>query len=378
VIPFNRPFVSGKEVVNIQRVIENGKFSAGGRYSSLCEIFFQQRWGFRKALLTSSCTSALEMAALLLRIGPGDEIIMPSYTFVSTANAFLLRGAKVLFADSSASSPNMEAEQIEPLITSRTRVIVLVHYAGIACDMDPIMALASRYGIAVVEDAAHAQDAYYKGRALGSFGQLAAFSFHETKNITAGEAGMLVINDESYIQKAEILHDKGTNRASFIRGQVAKYEWMDIGSSFAPSEITAAFLFAQLEMIADVTAKRLQLVTWYYDRLAFLARKGCYRLPEMPDYSSGNGHIVYLLCRNRSERDGLIDFLKSKYIQAAFHYQALHESPFFSRHYEGVKLPHAVLFSDCLVRLPVYYLLSKDEVNLVADAIEEFYHSLKP
>jgi dTDP-4-amino-4,6-dideoxygalactose transaminase len=378
VIPFNKPFVSGNEAVNIQRVIEDGKFSAGGEYSSLCEIFFQQRWGFNKTLLTNSCTSALEMAALLLGIGSDDEIIMPAYTFVSTANAFLLRGAKVLFADSSAASPNMEVEQIKPLISSRTRAIVIVHYGGIACDMDPIMALASMYGIAVVEDAAHAHDAYYKGKPLGSFGQLAAFSFHETKNITAGEAGLLVINDESFVQKAEILHDKGTNRASFIRGQVAKYEWMDIGSSFAPSEITAAFLFAQLEMIETVTVKRRQLVTWYYDRLTTLARKGCYRLPEIPNYSSGNGHIVYLLCRSKSERDGLIDFLKSKQIQASFHYQALHESPFFSRYYDGVKLPQAMLYSDCLVRLPVYYLMTKGEVNQVADVIEQFYHQLMP
>ncbi|MEY4937884.1 MAG: hypothetical protein RIS64_4243, partial [Bacteroidota bacterium] len=255
-IPFNKPFLTGKEVHYIYQAVQSGKISGDGLFTKKCHDFFEKRYHFKKALLTTSCTDALEMAAILINIQPGDEVIMPSYTFVSTANAFVLRGAKIIFADSMRNHPNMDADSLESLITSRTKAIVPVHYAGVACDMDKIMALATKYNLYVIEDAAQAIDSFYKGKPLGSIGHLAAFSFHETKNIISGEGGMLAINDETFIERAEIIREKGTNRSKFFRGEIDKYGWVDIGSSYLPSDMIAAFLYAQLENLEVIQAKR--------------------------------------------------------------------------------------------------------------------------
>ena len=255
-IPFNKPYLSGKESQYIIEAVQSGKISGDGMFTKKCHSFFENNFGFKKCLLTTSCTDALEMAAILLDIKPGDEVIMPSYTFVSTANAFVLRGAKIIFCDSNSQNPNLDVTLIEPLISKSTKAIVAVHYAGIACDMDAIMKLAIKYNLFVVEDAAQAIDSFYKGRRLGSIGNLAAFSFHETKNIQSGEGGMLVINDDRFIKRAEIIREKGTNRSAFFRGEVDKYSWVDIGSSFLPSDIIAAFLFAQLEHIEQIQERR--------------------------------------------------------------------------------------------------------------------------
>ena len=255
-LPFNKPYLAGNETHYIKQSVTSGKISGDGVFTRRCHDFFEKKYGFYKVLLTTSCTDALEMAAILLDIQPGDEIIAPSYTFVSTVNAFVLRGAKIIFADSSAESPNMDVNLVESLITSKTKAIVPVHYAGIACDMDPLIALAAKYGIHIVEDAAQAIDSYYKGKVLGSIGTLAAFSFHETKNIISGEGGMLVINDKQFVGRAEIIREKGTNRSAFFRGEVDKYNWVDIGSSFLPSDLIAAFLYAQIEQLDVIQQKR--------------------------------------------------------------------------------------------------------------------------
>jgi len=272
-IPFNKPYLTGKEAHYLYHAVYSGKISGNGMFTQKCHNFFVQRYGFKKCLLTTSCTDALEMAAILIDIKQGDEVIMPSYTFVSTANAFVLRGATIVFADSGASNPNIDAEKLESLITPKTKAIVPVHYAGIACDMDKIMALAEKYNLFVIEDAAQAIDSYYNGRPLGSIGHLAAFSFHETKNIISGEGGMLVINDERFFRRAEIIWEKGTNRAEFFRGEVNKYGWVDIGSSFLPSEIIAAFLYAQLENLDDIQLKRKSIWNKYYSQHGFIPRE---------------------------------------------------------------------------------------------------------
>ena len=280
-IDFNRPHMTGNELEYIRQAVEeNKKISGNGAFTKRCQQFFEQRYGFKKCLLTTSCTDALEMAAILCDIQPGDEVIVPSYTFVSSALAFVRAGAKIVFADSMERNPNIDAEKIEELITPRTKVIVPVHYAGVACDMERIMEIANRHGILVVEDAAQAIDSYYKGRPLGSIGHLAAFSFHETKNIISGEGGMLVINDERFIRRAEIIWEKGTNRAEFFRGEVNKYGWCDIGSSFLPSEIVAAFLWAQLEQLDNIQDKRKALWSHYYELLKPLADTGRFRHPK--------------------------------------------------------------------------------------------------
>jgi dTDP-4-amino-4,6-dideoxygalactose transaminase len=285
-IPYNKPYISGNELPYIEAAIKEGTISGDGSFTRKCQQLLQQRYGFKKCLLTTSCTDALELAALLLGVGPGDEVIVPSYTFVSSANAFILRGATVLFADSSAESPNIDPESIRSLITPKTKVIVVVHYAGIPCDMDAINAIAKKYGIYVVEDAAHALDAYYKGTPTGALGTMAAFSFHATKNVIAGEGGMLVINDEQFAARAEVLREKGTNRAAFLRGEIDKYEWIDTGSSFSPSELNAAFLFAQLEQLDTIQKRRLHLWNRYYAGLRMLELGKQAQLPLVHDYET--------------------------------------------------------------------------------------------
>ena len=356
----------------IQVAVAAFKISGDGEFTKKCHAFFESRYGFKKALLTTSCTDALEMAAILLDIKPGDEVIMPAYTFVSTANAFVLRGAKIVFADSYPGNPNMDPQQIEALITPNTKVIVPVHYAGVACDMDRITDIAAKYNLFVVEDAAQAIDSFYKGRPLGSIGDLAAFSFHETKNIISGEGGMLAINEGRFIERAEIIREKGTNRTKFYRGEIDKYGWVDIGSSFLPSDIIAAFLYAQLEHLDEIQRKRKKIWNNYYDGLKNLAYKGI-GLPVIPDYATNNAHLFYIVCQNLNERTRLINYLKEKSVNAVFHYLSLHKSPFYHAKHGLRELPNTDKFSDCLVRLPFYYNLTESDQALVIDAINSFF-----
>ncbi len=370
-IAFNKPYLTGKETEYISEAVTSGKISGNGKYTKLCQDFFQKKYAFKKCLLTTSCTDALEMAAILLNIQEGDEVIVPSYTFVSTANAFVLRGAKIVFADSRKDHPGIDEDKIEELITSKTKVIVPVHYAGMACDMDKIMGLAEKYKLYVVEDAAQAIDNYYIGKdgvkkALGSIGHLAAFSFHETKNIISGEGGMLVINDSQFEKRAEIIWEKGTNRSAFFNGEVDKYGWVDIGSSFLPSEIITAFLWAQLENIDTIQDKRKQHWNNYYDGLKEWAYKLKIQLPITPNNSTNNAHMFYLICESNEQRTKLIKHLKENNISAVFHYLSLHSSPYFSNKHDGGNLLESDRYSNCLVRLPFFYEI---DTNLVINEI---------
>lgn len=368
-IPFNKPYLHGRELVYIAQAVASGKISGDGVFTAKCHNFFERRYGFSKTLMTTSCTDALEMAALLLDIRPGDEVIVPSYTFVSSANAFALRGANIVFADSEAGRPHIDPLQLESLVTKRTRVIVVVHYAGIACDMDPILAVAGRHGIKVVEDAAQAVDSYYKGRPLGGLGVFGAFSFHETKNVIAGEGGMLAINDPAYIPRAEIIREKGTNRSSFFRGEVDKYGWVDIGSSFLPSDIVSAYLYAQLEVLDLIQARRLSIWNRYRDRLAPEMGRFGIELPVIPGWATNNAHAFYLVCESLAQRMALIGALRGAGIHAVFHYLSLHDSPYFKARHDGRPLPNSDRFSDCLVRLPLYYELTDEQCDLICDEV---------
>ena len=361
--PFNKAYLTGKETHYIYEAVNSGKLSGNGVFTKKCQAFFQDRYQFQKCLLTSSCTDALEMAAILAGIVPGDEVIMPSYTFVSTANAFVLRGATIVFADSRKDHPGIDEDRIESLITPKTKAIVPVHYAGVACDMDKIMAIAEKHNLLVIEDAAQAVDSFYKGRALGSIGHLAAFSFHDTKNIISGEGGMLVVNDPQFVKRAEIIWEKGTNRSAFFRGEVEKYGWVDIGSSFLPSEITAAFLWAQLENIDDIQSKRISHWNGYFQQLETWAKKMDIQLPFVPAYATNNGHMFYVACRNIDQRTALIASLAKDNILAVFHYLSLHKSPFYyAKHDGGRELTESDRYTDCLVRLPMFYELEAGPV----------------
>ena len=373
-IPFNKPYLTGKEAHYMYQAVYTGKLSGNGVFTKKCQHFFEERYGFKKTLLTTSCTDALEMCALLCEVGPGDEVIVPSYTFVSSALAFVRQGCKIIFADSMASNPNIDAEKIEALITPKTKVIVCVHYAGGACDMDRIMEIANKHNLLVVEDAAQAIDSYYKGRPLGTIGHLSAFSFHETKNIIAGEGGLLGINDERFIRRAEILWEKGTNRSEFFRGEVNKYGWVDTGSSFLPSEVVSAFLWAQLESMEDIQTKRKMLWERYYEGLQPLAEKGFVQLPQIPDYATNNAHMFYLVCRNLEERTGLIQYLKEHDILSVFHYLSLHKSEYYTSHNTDIPdLPNCDRYADCLVRLPLYYELTIEQVDEIVNWISTCY-----
>ena len=369
-IPFNKPYCSGRELSYIHEVCHSTTMSGNGQYTKLCHGFFEKRYGFRKCLLTTSGTDALEMCAMLCELKPGDEVIVPSYTFVSSAIAFLREGAKVVFADSGADNPNITVEQIEPLITDKTRVIVVVHYAGVACDMDGIMALAEQHHLLVVEDAAHSIDSFYKGRPLGGIGHLGAFSFHETKNINCGEGGMLVVNDERFIRRSEILWEKGTNRAEFYRGMVNKYGWCDMGSSFLPSELNAAFLWAQLEQLDDIQGQRRRI--WeIYDKALRAHLPAGFSLPELPDYASNNYHMYYLLCPSLQARTALMNYLKNNGVQATFHYLPLHSSKYYEDKHDGRQLANCDRYADTLVRLPLYYELTDRDASTVARLVLE-------
>ena len=373
-IPFNKPSTVGKEFEFMKEAMNSGKISGNGDFTVRCQRFFEKRYDFKKCLLTTSCTDALEMAAILCEIGPGDEVILPSYTFVSCANAFVLRGAKIVFADSYMHHPNIDPQDVERKITSNTKAIVVVHYGGVACDMDRLIELCENHKIKLIEDAAQAIDSYYKDKALGSFGDVSTFSFHETKNIISGEGGMLAINNPDLIERAEIIWEKGTNRSAFYRGQVDKYTWVDMGSSFLPGELTAAFLMAQLEKLDAIQSKRIELWTLYKKLLSSLSQNEVV-LPSIPAYATNNAHIFYLLCRSLEERQKLIGFLKDQNILAVFHYIPLHTSPFFLEHYGRMSLPNAEYFGDHLLRLPLYYSLTEHEVQRVSHMILEFYSS---
>ncbi len=376
-IPFNKPYLTGKELEYIRAAVSSGKISGNGDYTRKCHELFQEKYGFKKCLLTSSCTDALEMAAILLNIQTGDEVIMPSYTFVSTANAFVLRGAKIVFVDSRADHPGINEDSIEELITAKTKAIVAVHYGGVACAMDQIMEIANKYSLFVVEDAAQAIDGFYTGndgvkRPIGSIGHLAAFSFHETKNIISGEGGMLVINDERFMNRAEIIWEKGTNRAAFYRGEVNKYGWADIGSSFLPSEIIAAFLWAQLENLDDIQGKRKAIWNSYWQGLKDWTEAAHIKLPVIPDHASNNGHLFYLVCKDLEQRTVLINKLKENNVLAVFHYLSLHKSPFYQAKHDGRELPESDRYSDCLVRLPFYYELAEEDIHFIIQKLKTF------
>lgn len=371
-IPFNRPFIIGQEMEYIQAAVASGQLSGNGPFTRRCQDFFEQTFGFGRCLLTHSCTDALEMAALLSGLGPGDEVIMPAYTFVSTANAFVLRGAKVVFADSSPAHPNLDPAAVHALITERTKALVVVHYAGMACDMEAFTHLARKHGLILIEDAAQAICAYYQGRALGSFGDLATFSFHETKNVIAGEGGMLVVNRPEWVRQAEIIWEKGTNRVAFHRGETARYEWVGLGSSFLPSELNAAFLMGQLEHLDQIQARRQLLWQRYAQGLAKLAEQNLIRLPQVPVGATHNAHLFYVLTQDQSTRDELIDFLANRGILAVFHYLPLHASPYYQAQHNGRSLPHCELFARCLLRLPLYYELSEADQDFVIAAIYDW------
>lgn len=375
---FNKPYLSGNEINYIKETVEKGHISGNGIYTKRFHNFFTNRYNLNKCLLTTSCTDALEMASLLTSLEPGDEVIMPSFTFVSTANAFVLRGVKIVFCDSRSDHPGMNEDQVESLITSKTKAIVVVHYAGVAVDMGKISNLASQYNLYVIEDAAQAIDSYYINEKneklpLGGIGHLGAFSFHETKNIISGEGGLLTINDNQFSERAEILWEKGTNRSAFFIGEVNKYGWVDKGSSFLPSDIIAAFLYAQLENLEDIQETRLNIWNRYYNGLIPMENQGFLRLPYIPEFSTNNAHMFYLVCKSIQERTKLIAFLKQKDIGAVFHYQSLHKSDFYKHKHDGRELTNCDRYSQCLVRLPFYYELTAEQIDYVVKCIKEFY-----
>jgi dTDP-4-amino-4,6-dideoxygalactose transaminase len=372
-IPFNKPYLQGRELVYIAQAVASGKISGDGIFTKKCHDFFEARFGFKKALLTTSCTDALEMSAILLNISKDDEVIVPSYTFVSSANAFALRGAKIIFCDSGRNNPNIDPKQLETLITDRTKAIVVVHYAGIACAMDEILLIANHHGIAVIEDSAQAIDSYYKGKQLGSIGNIGTFSFHETKNIISGEGGMIVLNQDNLIERAEIIREKGTNRSSFFRGEVDKYNWVDIGSSFLPSDIIAAYLYVQLENMDSIQQLRKNIWNQYNNIFSSELINTPIQLPWIPEWATNNGHMFYLVTESIEQRTRLISWLKSNNIHAVFHYISLHNSPYFKKINYGRKLVNSDRYSDCLVRLPLFAELNQSEVNKVIDKTLEFF-----
>lgn len=400
-IPFNKPYLSGNETKYICEAVNSGKLSGNGVFTKKCQHFFEEHYGFRKALMTTSCTDALEMAAMLCDIKPGDEVIAPSYTFVSSVLAFVRQGARIVFCDSCKDNPNIDPDKIEALITDKTKVIVPVHYAGVACDMDRIMDIAARHNLLVVEDAAQCVDSFYKGSPLGSIGHMGCFSFHETKNIIAGEGGLLTINDERFIRRSEIIWEKGTNRSEFFRGEVNKYGWVDNGSSFLPSELISAFLWAQIENMDRIQLRRKEIWERYHEGLRPLAEEGFFTTPDIPVYATNNAHMYYIVCRSLEERTGLIRHLKEKGFLSVFHYLSLHRSHFYTTHPEsrpeglqevkmertvsfdgslemepvvaGLDLPNCDRFADCLVRLPMFYELSDKNVDDIVGCIGEFY-----
>ena len=373
-IPFNKPFIIGEELSNIRKAVESGHLAGDGMFTEKCRRWMEKKFGAFRIMLTDSCTAALEMSAILCGIDPGDEVILPSYTFVSTANAFLLRGARLKFVDIRPDTLNIDESLLEQSINERTRVIIPVHYGGISCEMDAIMALAAKRGLLVVEDAAQGVNARYKGRFLGTVGHLGTFSFHETKNYISGEGGALVVNDPSLVERAEIIREKGTNRSKFFRGEVDRYTWVDIGSSYLPSELTAAFLYAQLQEADKIDKKRLSIWNDYYQKLKHLEDEGLLKLPFIPEDCQNNAHMFYLILPTNEKRDGLIEFLKERGIHAVFHYIPLHTSPMGKS--LGGKVPYLPVTESVaprLLRLPCFYELSPSQVNRIVGEVYRFF-----
>lgn len=378
-IPFNRPSMVGSEQEYILEAVNSSHLCGDGPFTKRCQAWFEERLAPSKVLLTTSCTTALEMSALLCDIEPGDEVILPTYTFVSTANAFFLRGAKIRFVDIRPDTLNMDETKLEAAITERTKAIVPVHYAGVACEMDAILTIAKKHNLAVIEDAAQGVEASYKGRPLGAIGDLGTFSFHETKNFICGEGGALIINREDWLERAEIIREKGTNRSLFFRGQVDKYTWVDMGSSFLPSDILAAFLYGQLEVSTQITQKREQIYRTYERELQPLVERGLLQLPTIPEHCESNYHMFYALLPDLETRSAFIQQLKQKGIATVFHYIPLHGSAMGQQlGYNVGMFPIAEDLSDRLVRLPFFYSLSLDEVHEVIRAIFDFFSVQRP
>jgi dTDP-4-amino-4,6-dideoxygalactose transaminase len=374
-IPFNKPCYTGNEDKYVLDSMRSLHISGNGPYTKKCEEWFESRLKCKRALLTSSCTHALEMAAILIDIKPGDEVIMPSYTFVSTANAFVLRGAKVVFVDIRPDTMNIDENLIENAITERTKAICVVHYAGVGCEMDKIMKIADKYNLYVIEDAAQGMMAEYKGKPLGTIGHLGAFSFHDTKNYTsAGEGGLLIVNDDKFIERAEIIREKGTNRSQFFRGMVDKYTWVDIGSNYLMNDVSAAYLWGQLEVAEEINEFRLRAWNRYYNGLLELEREGFIKLPTVPKHCRHNGHIFYIKVENLRIRTELLSFLKEQGIQAAFHYVPLHSSPAGQRYgrFQGVD-KFTTKESERLIRLPLFFNIKDEEIDYVIESIYRFF-----
>lgn len=373
-IPFNIPPFTGKEMNYIRQAVENQKICGDGPYTKKCSEWIEQKTGTAKCLLTTSCTHATELAALLADVKEGDEVIMPSYTFVSTADAFVLRGAKPVFVDIRPDTMNIDETLIEDAITPRTKAIVPVHYAGVACEMDTIMDIAKRHHLLVIEDAAQGIMSTYKGQALGAIGDFGCFSFHETKNYSMGEGGALLIKDPKYVEEAEIIREKGTNRSKFYRGQIDKYTWVNYGSSYLPSDMNAAYLWAQLELAEEINEKRRSIWNRYWELLQPLEEQGCIELPTIPEGCVHNAHMFYIKAKDLEERTGLIDFLRENEIWPVFHYIPLHTAP------AGIKFgefhgedKYTTKESERLCRLPLFYSLELEQVDYIASKVKEFY-----
>lgn len=368
-VPFSKPFITGKELTYIEDTFKRSKLSGNGFFTRECEKFFEKEYGAKRALLTTSCTDALELAALLVDIRPGDEVIIPSFTFVSTANAFVLRGAKIVFCDSLEGHPNMDPSKIETLITPNTKAIVPVHYGGVACEMNAIMALAKKYQLYVIEDAAQAIDSQFEGKQLGTIGHFGAFSFHDTKNISAGEGGALLINSEEFIDRAEIIREKGTDRSLFIKGQVDKYGWQEVGSSFLPSELNAAFLMAQLESIETIQSMRLMAWKRYCNEI-----KATDVVRSFEQANCANAHVFFLIFKDSQVRDEYLTFMKSCGVQVTFHFQPLERSPFVIKNYPPQsECKNSIELSETLVRLPLFAGIKQDELTYVIEKTNDFF-----
>ena len=373
-IPFTKTYIAQNEKKYIEDVITLDRQSGDGKYSKLCNKILQAYSRKSYPLLTTSCTHSMEMSALLLNIKSGDEVIIPSYSFSSTANAFLLRGAKIIFCDSQENNPNINIKNLESLITKNTKACVIVHYAGVACPMDEILNIGKRYGIKIIEDAAQGIYAYYKKKPLGTIGDIGCLSFHDTKNVSCGEGGAIFVNDPSLNQSAEIIREKGTDRAAYFRGEIDKYGWKSLGSSYLLSDILAAKLLAQLEELEQITKQRKRIWKYYFNSLSKLEEQGQCRMPNIPGYANHNGHNFYLFCQSSKEQDALLVHLKRNGAQATFHYIALHGSPYYIDKYKGDPLPNADRFTECLVRLPIYPSLKYDNQARIIEAVYSFFN----
>lgn len=373
-IPFNKPFVAGKEYVYIKQAVRKGHISGNGFFTKKCEAWLEDNFGSNRVLLTHSCTAALEMAAIILGIQNGDEVIMPSFTFVSTANAFALRGAKIIFVDIRPDTMNIDERKIEQAITAKTKVIVPVHYAGVGCEMDTIMAIARKHKLFVVEDAAQGVMAKYKNKYLGTIGHIGCYSFHETKNYTCGEGGAIILNDRRFIKRAEVIREKGTDRARFFRGEVDKYTWVDLGSSYIPAELNAAFLYAQLEKAKEIFEKRMNIWNTYYDRLKILEDNGLIDLPYIPLECTHSAHMFYIKVKDIKTRTRLIECLKENGILSVFHYIPLHTVKAGRKYgkFSGKDI-WTLKESERILRLPMFYELSRSEMNKIIRVIKKFY-----